>query len=106
MTDLVTGALTWRRLGHLLAALPRDSALAGELLGDDAPWDLSTHLLAGIVDALHVANYQRVGKGPKPRRLPRPGVGTVQRIGTAADRDTVVEFLARFAPPSTVDSPD
>lgn len=37
-------------------------------------WDLHAHLLAGVLDALNGANYQRSGgKGQKPKPIPRPG---------------------------------
>ncbi|MDP9184818.1 MAG: DUF5361 domain-containing protein [Actinomycetota bacterium] len=56
--------------------LPDTSALRREVLGDQSPWDVKAHLLAGIFDVLAVANWQRGGdeNAKKPERLERPGV--------------------------------
>lgn len=41
--------------------------------GEAAAWTLTDHLLAMTVDVLRSANWQRGGKGPRPKPLPRPG---------------------------------
>lgn len=43
--------------------------------GTDA-WGLQEQLLASLVDAVNVGNWQRGGnaKAPRPQRIPRPGV--------------------------------
>ena len=43
------------------------------MLGEDAEWSLTDHLLALVYDALAMANWQRSGKGERPKPLPRPG---------------------------------
>lgn len=63
-------------------------------------WTLNDHLLAGAVDALRGANWQRGGaKGSKPKPIPRPGTSTQARHGytdrTPAD---VANYFARFRP--------
>lgn len=103
--DLFNGSLTWRQLRSFISHLPRESALARKLLGDDAPWGLSEQLLAMAIDVLRQGNYQRGnGKGPKPKPLPRPGVqkGSEKRHGST-DRDPaeVVAYLDRFRPQQT-----
>lgn len=64
--------------------LPPESAFKVALAGE-MPWSLGDHLLATAVDLLAGANWQRGGgKGPKPKRVPRPGVmagSDVERIG-------------------------
>ena len=50
------------------------SAIARCELGESAFWTVDTHLLAGVLDALNGANFQRGGgKGKKPTPIPRPG---------------------------------
>jgi hypothetical protein len=102
--DLFNGALTWRQLRSYLSHLPRESALARKLLGDDAPWGLNEQLLAMTIDVLRQGNWQRGGgKGAKPKPLPRPGAsrGSETRHGrTDRDPDQVIAYLDRFRPQS------
>lgn len=73
---LGTEHLTWRDLYVIVKHLPDTSALRREVLGDGAVWDVKAHLLAGIVDLLAAANWQRGGDehAKKPERIERPGV--------------------------------
>lgn len=78
LEDLGTPALSWRHLYVLLIHLPRTSAYKRELLGEDALWGLSEHLLASVLDALNLGNWQRGNQGkdvpgPRPVPVPRPG---------------------------------
>lgn len=42
----------------------------------ESQWTTTDHLLAGVLDALNGANYQRGGgRGSKPKPVPRPGDG-------------------------------
>lgn len=107
--DLFTGDLTWRQLGVYIRQLPRDSALARALAGDDHVWDLHAHLLAVAADALHVANWQRSArKGARPPKpIPRPGTErhkqrNGQRTGgTTRSPEEVARVLARIGPRRT-----
>lgn len=57
----------------MIRQLPATSPLGLALHGDVARWSTSDHLLAGIVDLLAGANWQRGGgKGKKPTPLQRP----------------------------------
>ncbi|MFD9949683.1 hypothetical protein ACFWYW_55645 [Nonomuraea sp. NPDC059023] len=102
--DLFTGAMSWWQLRAYLSHLPRESALARSLLGNDVMWGLNEQLLAAAIDALKVANYQRSGgKGRKPKPFPRPGVEKttaepVHHGKTDRDPDQVVAYLANFRP--------
>ena len=50
------------------------SAIARCELGESAFWTVDTHLLAGVLDALNGANFQRSGgRGKRPEPVPRPG---------------------------------
>ena len=103
--DLFDGALTWRELRSYLSHMPRESALARALLGEDSPWGLNEHLLAFAIDVLRQGNYQRGGgKGAKPKPLPRPGVKKASeplRHGrTDRDPEQVVAYLDQFRPHS------
>jgi hypothetical protein len=103
LADLSTGRLTWRLLRSYLSHMPRESALARKLLGDDVAWGLNEQLLALAIDVLRQGNYQRGnGKGPKPKPLPRPGVKKAAeplRHGrTDRDPEQVIAYLDRFRP--------
>lgn len=43
------------------------------MFGAEAGWTTDTHLLASTVDLLAGANWQRSGKGKKPKPIQRPG---------------------------------
>ncbi|MFB4265298.1 hypothetical protein [Nonomuraea sp. GTA35] len=101
--DLFNGSLTWRELRSYLSHMPRESALARALLGDDSPWGLNEQLLALAIDVLRQGNYQRGGgKGQKPKPLQRPGVRKkdqpLRHGRTTRTPDEVVTYLDRFRP--------
>lgn len=79
--------------------------------GEATDWRLEHHLLALLVDATAVGNWQRGNAGRKspsrrPSPLPRPGV-TRHAIGrTSLSREEVKAFLARFNPPEEVAADD
>jgi len=60
-------------------------------------WGLPEHLLALLVDALHVANWQRSSDGSKgrnyPEPIPRPGVGPKTVGRDALPLDEMDEWL-------------
>lgn len=69
-----TDRLSWRDLSVIIRRSGQDSSLALQEQGEAALWSVSDHLLAGILDALHGANWQRSGsKGQRPKPVPRPG---------------------------------
>ena len=72
------------------------SALAVSTRGERARWTDDSHMLAMILESLQGANWQRGGgRGPKPKRLPRPGDvqrGETRQFGAGAV--TVDEFDA------------
>lgn len=56
-----------------------DSATVRAEIGPAGVWPIEAHLLAGLLDAAHGANWQRANqnartKTPRPKRIPRPGV--------------------------------
>lgn len=66
----------------------------------DTEWDLHAHLMAGVLDVLRWANYQRAGgKGQKPKPLGRPGVrdGTTTYGKTDLPPDEAKAILAAYA---------
>ena len=75
LLDLGTTRLKWDRLARLIQHLPPDAATVAAISGPAAQWGSTEYLLALVVDALHVANWQRVGdkKAKAPTPLPRPG---------------------------------
>lgn len=69
----------------------------------DTAWGLDQQLLAGVVDLLAGANWQRGGgKGTKPKKVPRPGVKDgveVERLGgmTTYTTDEMRALLDRYS---------
>lgn len=76
LDDYLAGRDTWRRLWVLMRHLPPTSSFAQAVSDGDSVWGVTEHLLAGQLDALHAANWQRGGKSsaPRPPPTPRPGV--------------------------------
>lgn len=95
--------MPWRRLLLFLEQLPPgpESAFRRAVGGEDALWSLEAHLLAGAVDRLEVANWQRSADGEKgtnkPTPTPRPGLsaGGVSGPKAAAIRAKARELRAR-----------
>lgn len=78
VVDLETDRLSWRRLDLLLRHLPRDSHFVRAISGEIARWGESEHLLASILDALQLGNWQRFKRwfksAPEYEPISRPGV--------------------------------
>ena len=69
-----TDRLNWRDVQVVVLEADQGSAIARCELGESAFWTVDTHLLAGVLDALNGANFQRGGgRGKKPTPIPRPG---------------------------------
>jgi len=73
------GTLAPRRVVDLVEHLPDDSALAASVRGGPAhrAWDVQTHLLAALVDGVHLAAWVTAQANSKqritrPRPVPRP----------------------------------
>lgn len=99
LSDLATGELSWRRLGVLVAALPRDSQTSRALYGEAVAWGVTEHLLATVVDLLQGANWQRSGsKSNRPKPIPRPGQENTDgtRIGTPIPLDEMKRLAAQW----------
>lgn len=86
------GTLAPRRVVDLVEQLPDDSALAASVRGgiQYRAWDVQTHLLAALVDGVHLAAWvtaqanskQRIAR-PKP--LPRPAAERPSVAATPLD---------------------
>ena len=69
-----TDRLNWRDVQVVILEADQSSAIARCELGESAFWTVDTHLLAGVLDALNGANFQRSGgRGKRPSPVPRPG---------------------------------
>lgn len=69
-----TDRLNWRDVQVVILEADQGSAIARCELGESAFWSVDTHLLAGVLDALNGANFQRSGgRGKRPEPVPRPG---------------------------------
>lgn len=77
-----TDRLSWADV----AAMTREALPGSAVLRWVDPWDIDTHLLAGVLDALNGANWQRSGgRGGAPRPVPRPD--TARPVRTVEDED-------------------
>lgn len=72
-----------------------------EVSGGDTLWTHAAQLQAMTVDALQWANHQRAGgKGPKPKPIKRPGVGSPDKqFGSARTREEIDDLLAKHIGP-------
>ena len=69
-----TDRLNWRDVQVVILETDQSSAIARHELGESTFWTVDTHLLAGVLDALNGANFQRGGgRGKRPSPVPRPG---------------------------------
>jgi hypothetical protein len=100
IADLVAGRITARQVIRWLENQPPGNAVERSMLGEDAEWTLTNHLLAGVVDLQQQGNFMwSDGKGPKPKPVPRPGVGQPKRSGTPHTREEVWQALRGIDPP-------
>lgn len=68
---------------RLIIRLPAGSQL-WESMGESPAWTTEAHMLAEIIDALHMGNWQRAGgKGSRPKPGKRPAE-------LAAERDKAI----------------
>ena len=69
-----TDRINWRDVQVVILEADQGAAIARCELGESAFWTVDTHLLAGVLDALNGANFQRSGgRGKRPSPIPRPG---------------------------------
>ncbi|KGM18144.1 hypothetical protein MA47_09655 [Corynebacterium auriscanis] len=76
-----TDRLNWRDVAVVIRQADDKSAIARQSMGDAYGWGVGEYLLASAVDALHGANWQRSGKGERPKPIPRPSVTTADMEG-------------------------
>lgn len=75
---------------------PMGTALARAKTDDDIGWSMTDHLLASVVDALRLANWQRAANSSdsnRPNPIQRPG-DTGRRI-TDEQAETLMSIVAR-----------
>ena len=69
--------VSWRAVVAFVAHLPRESATAIAAIGERARWGDSEHLLASLVDLMHLSVWMNSRDGQKgrnrPKALKRPG---------------------------------
>jgi hypothetical protein len=85
--------LSSRRLLVLVDNLPRESATARAVHGEQLQWGHTEHLLADVVDLLRILVWQMGGKGQRPDPIPRPGQANDRSTRTEL---TVVQQQARL----------
>lgn len=82
-----TGRLTYADVLALTTQAGRDTAVARHEVGEHAEWTPDTYLIAGVLDALNNANWQRGGgRGAKPDSVPRPAA--INQPGTTSSPAT------------------
>ena len=85
-----TDRLNWRDVQVVILEADQGSAIARYELGESAFWTVDTHLLAGVLDALNGANFQRGGgKGKKPTPVPRPNALTAPAESAPSEGSTL-----------------
>jgi Family of unknown function (DUF5361) len=85
----------------LIRQLPAESLTAQAVHGDALSWSAGEYLLAGVLDALNIANWQRTGRRgrPRPQRVQRPGTGPKHRGNTGTMTTAQVRaYLDQFKP--------
>lgn len=84
MRDLGSRRLSWRDLLVIMRNQPaKDSAVAAAESPADAPWaGLEPHLLAEMVDMLHLLVWAKTKDASKGRGRPKP----IERPGNRPDR--------------------
>lgn len=80
LDDLGSRRLSWFDLKAVVASLPPGSALHRARDGDEAVWDLHAQLLAGALDALNAANWQRAGDQNAARPQPVRRATAVKQV--------------------------
>ncbi|MFB9661601.1 hypothetical protein ACFQS3_02665 [Glycomyces mayteni] len=97
IADVYTGALSPAKAFRLMLRLPAASRFIRAVAGPKAEWNASEYILAGILDTLANANWQRGGgKGRRPKPIPRPGKEVVEtRYGAKPTRSNaeVLKYL-------------
>ncbi|GAA1796417.1 hypothetical protein [Actinomadura chokoriensis] len=88
----------------LIRHLPRDSALARALHGEEATWGVGEHLLATVVDHLAIGNWlftcaHSESEPPRPEPVPRPGTqpeepGENEATGNPSPQELAIFFAA------------
>lgn len=87
--------MTPRKAGVLVANLPHGAAV-WLAMGSDAGWSVEAQLLAGVVDQLAGANWQRGGsKGPQPNPVDRPADLLKRANRSEHHAERAARFLAR-----------
>jgi len=94
LRQLGTPEFDWRDLLVIVKHLGPESATVRDALPEKAGWGLTEQLLAALVDAIQIGNWQRQGKAhaPRPKPIPRPGVKDTSRVIGRGKGTSVAEF--------------
>jgi len=94
LRDLGTPSFDWRDLLVIVKHLGPESATVRAASPDQAGWGLTEQLLAALVDAVQIGNWQRQGRthSPRPKPIPRPGVKDRTRTIGRGRGTTAAEF--------------
>lgn len=92
-----TDRVNWRDVQVVILEADQGSAIARCELGESAFWTVDTHLLAGVLDALNGANFQRGGgRGKRPSPIPRPDTPNATTEPTRDDGSTLFGGMDGF----------
>ena len=87
---LFRSRLNWRDVQVVILEADQGSAIARCELVESAFWTVDTHLLAGVLDALNGANFQRGGgRGERPSPVPRPDMPTAPAESAPSEGSTL-----------------
>ena len=107
-----THPVSMRRLRHLVAGLPKDSAFFRSAYPEAANWTQTHELLATLIevtDAVHLRHLSAITKRgtrlPKPLSITRPNVKPKQRRkATADDLKKIFGGAVRYVPKEVSDA--
>lgn len=94
--DMYRGVLNPYRVWRLIEKLPPGSRTYQAVGGARATWSTTEYMLANVVDALNAANWQRAGKGPRPKPVKRPEGASGHSYGTkkpVATQQQILDYL-------------
>lgn len=98
LDEVGTEALSWRDLWVIYQQAPPTSAIVLATYPEASIWQLQEHLLAGILDAVRVANWQRgrARRNEYPAPVPRPGIepGGDDYIGSVSVKPVPMDEMA------------
>lgn len=92
--DLGSRRFSWLDLAAVVQHAPPDNAISREVAPSESGWGTTDYLLAGVVNLLAIANWQRAGDehAPRPKPILPPGVTDPSVEGYGSDAIPLRQF--------------